>query len=71
MFEMMSRWCGSPGVEGVEDILRDSTLIFMPEIPFTQVRFVGKTLSSELGCRQQNLLSLGFWTSQLFPAELS
>lgn len=37
VFEMMSRWCGSPGVEGVEDILRDSTLIFMPEIPFTQL----------------------------------
>ncbi|VDK70546.1 unnamed protein product, partial [Cylicostephanus goldi] len=37
VFEMMSTWCNSPIVEGVDKILKESTIIFMPEIPHTQV----------------------------------
>ncbi|XGW23109.1 hypothetical protein V3C99_005393 [Haemonchus contortus] len=37
VYEMMSKWCDTPGAEGVQDIIRESTLIFMPEIPFTQL----------------------------------
>ncbi|EPB72306.1 hypothetical protein ANCCEY_08589 [Ancylostoma ceylanicum] len=37
VYEMMSRWCSSAEEEGVDKILRESTLIFMPEIPRTQL----------------------------------
>ncbi|WKX89640.1 hypothetical protein Q1695_008916 [Nippostrongylus brasiliensis] len=37
VYEMMSRWCDSPEQNGVEEILRHSTIIFMPEIPYTQL----------------------------------
>ncbi|KAJ1368142.1 hypothetical protein KIN20_029211 [Parelaphostrongylus tenuis] len=37
VYEMMSKWCESPSVEGVEKIISDSTVIFMPEIPSTQL----------------------------------
>uniref|UniRef100_A0A158PAH9 Peptidase_M14 domain-containing protein n=1 Tax=Angiostrongylus cantonensis TaxID=6313 RepID=A0A158PAH9_ANGCA len=37
VFEMMSKWCGSPQFEGVTEIISESTVIFMPEIPSTQL----------------------------------
>ncbi|VDM64554.1 unnamed protein product [Angiostrongylus costaricensis] len=37
VFEMMSKWCGSPQFEGATEIISDSTVIFMPEIPSTQL----------------------------------
>ncbi|KAK5965607.1 CarboxyPeptidase D family [Trichostrongylus colubriformis] len=37
VYEMMSKWCDTPGAEGVQQILRKSTIFFMPEIPFTQL----------------------------------
>lgn len=36
-YEMMSKWCENATAEGVQDILTQSTLILMPEIPHTQV----------------------------------
>ncbi|KAK6727115.1 hypothetical protein RB195_005049 [Necator americanus] len=37
VYEMMSKWCTSAETEGVEKILRESTLVFVPEIPHTQL----------------------------------
>ncbi|CAD6190947.1 unnamed protein product [Caenorhabditis auriculariae] len=37
VYEMMTRWCESPSNEGVEKVLKESTLILMPEIPHTQL----------------------------------
>ncbi|KJH42997.1 zinc carboxypeptidase [Dictyocaulus viviparus] len=37
IFEMMSKWCESPANEGVEEVLQESTIIFMPETPYSQL----------------------------------
>ncbi|CAI4220778.1 unnamed protein product, partial [Auanema sp. JU1783] len=36
VYEMMSRWCENTTLEGVQTILKESTLIMMPELPVTQ-----------------------------------
>uniref|UniRef100_A0A1I7WTK3 Mariner Mos1 transposase n=1 Tax=Heterorhabditis bacteriophora TaxID=37862 RepID=A0A1I7WTK3_HETBA len=48
VYKMMSSWCENLVSESAEAILKHSTIIFLPEIPHTQVRYInGKTNTTD------------------------